>query len=143
VTKDEEKSDNSVKWTREGALVKDVQERPSTPPPGTAEAAGAGSGAAPVGEKANANPGVTLSDGRVANVRDARGRDLEKGAAVASSATNPMSLMMGVAAQVTTIDGRAVVYEDILDLPMTDVLKLIGALMGNEKELSLLSGISS
>ncbi len=86
---------------------------------------------------------VKLSKGRVATIREATGRDLEKGAAVASSATNPMSLMMGVASQVTTIDGKAVVYEDILDLPLSDVLLLVGELVGNVKELSRLSVISS
>jgi hypothetical protein len=92
---------------------------------------------------ANGAGGITLSSGKLAKIREAIGKDLEKGAAVASNPANPMSLMMGVAGQVTTIDDKPITYEDVLALPMADVLSLIGGLMGkNVLELSQLSAIS-
>src|SRR4051812_6384758 len=61
---------------------------------------------------------VVLTDGRTASLRRAKGRDLEKGAASARNPGNPMSLMMGVIAQVTTIANQPITYEDVLDLDM-------------------------
>ena len=87
--------------------------------------------------------GVKLSDGRIAKVRRAKGRDLEKGAAVASDASNPMALFMGVVAQVTLIDGAKIVYEDVLDLDLSDVMLLIAEVGGNVGALSRVSAISS
>lgn len=91
---------------------------------------------------------VVLSGGRIALVKRAKGRDLERGAAVAENAANPMSLMMGVAAQVTKIGGAGITYEDLLEMPMLDILELIGAITGetgkgNVRALSQLSAISS
>lgn len=96
---------------------------------GGAPAGGAAS--APKDEKPDHRKVITLSTGKVARCRGAIGRDLEKGAMVAMNPSSPMSLMMGVAAQVTEIDGKPIVYEDILEMDLVDVMQLIGAVGGN------------
>jgi hypothetical protein len=84
-------------------------------------------------EAASAPPNtrtVTLSDGRVVQLGRALGRHLERGAIVAKDGTQPISLMMGVVAQVAKIDGRPLIYEALQDMEMADVLKLIGEVQG-------------
>jgi hypothetical protein len=79
---------------------------------------------------------VTLSDGRGAVLtREALGRDVEKASAVIGMQKlgNPLSLMLGLFAQVGTIGGAPVVYEDLLDLPWADTIAIMG-LMGADPE---------
>lgn len=88
---------------------------------------------------------VELSDRRIAWVRNPNGRDLEKGAAAAGAGSmgNPIAMIIGVAGQVTTVDGTRIQYEDLLEWPMSDVLEVIGELMGNAPRLSRRFGINS
>ena len=64
---------------------------------------------------------ITLSDGKVAVIRDGKGRDLLNAQKKAKSSDEiPYALI----AELTEIDGNYLVYEDILELPIADVIQL-------------------
>ena len=83
---------------------------------------------------------VTLPSGRVAAIRKGKGRDLLQAARMAGGAGDGMKLTMAIIAMLTTIDGRAMVIEDVEDLDLIDVMKLMGEVVGNAT--SSLSSIS-
>lgn len=79
---------------------------------------------------------IKLSSGKIAVlVREALGRDVEAASAVIGMTKigNPMSLMLGLFAQVGTIDGAPIVYEDLRELPWVDTIAIMG-LMGADPE---------
>ena len=64
---------------------------------------------------------ITLSDGKVAVIKDGKGRDLLNAQKKAKSSDEiPYALI----AELTEIDGNYLVYEDILELPIADVIQL-------------------
>jgi hypothetical protein len=64
---------------------------------------------------------ITLSDGRLAVIKDGKGRDLLNAQKKAKTSDEiPYALI----AELTEIDGEYLVYEDILELPIEDVIKL-------------------
>lgn len=70
---------------------------------------------------------ITLSDGKVAVVKDGKGRDLLNAQKKAKSSDEiPYALI----AELTEIDGNYLVYEDILELPIADVIQLQEAIGG-------------
>ena len=70
---------------------------------------------------------ITLSDGKVAVIKDGKGRDLLNAQKEAKSSDEiPYALI----AELTEIDGNYLVYEDILELPIADVIQLQEAIGG-------------
>ena len=70
---------------------------------------------------------LTLSDGRLASLREAKGRDL----IAASRLTDDVNaLALALAAQVLTVAGEPVLYEDLLDWPLRDVVAVQTAIAG-------------
>ncbi len=70
---------------------------------------------------------ITLSDGKIAVIKDGKGRDLLNAQKKAKSSDEiPYALI----AELTEIDGNYLVYEDILDLPIADVIQLQEAIGG-------------
>lgn len=70
---------------------------------------------------------ITLSDGKVAVIKDGKGRDLLNAQKKAKSSDEiPYALI----AELTEIDGNYLVYEDILELPIADVMQLQEAIGG-------------
>ena len=70
---------------------------------------------------------ITLSDGKVAVIKDGKGRDLLNAQKKAKSSDEiPYALI----AELTEIDGTYLVYEDILELPIADVIQLQEAIGG-------------
>lgn len=64
---------------------------------------------------------ITLSDGKIAVIKDGKGRDLLNAQKKAKSSDEiPYALI----AELTEIDGNYLVYEDILELPIADVIQL-------------------
>ncbi|HLW71355.1 MAG TPA: hypothetical protein VKS22_12120 [Candidatus Binataceae bacterium] len=69
---------------------------------------------------------ITLPSGRKAVIREGFGRDLMRAQKVAKTVDEiPMALV----AQLVEIDGAAVLYEDLLDMNLPDVLMLQGRVM--------------
>ncbi|HEX7049463.1 MAG TPA: hypothetical protein VF188_04570 [Longimicrobiales bacterium] len=96
--------------------------------PSAAEPQGGASGAGP----ANGRTTLTLPSGATAVIRDAKGRDLEKASIVSQSGGGAISTAMGLIAQVTTINGRRITYEDVQEMPARDVTVLVSAVLGND-----------
>lgn len=81
---------------------------------------------------------VKLSNGAVAEVREARGADLEKAAVVAQAGGGgEIAIALALVAQVTTIGGEGIAYEDLREAPLGDVSFLLGAVSGNGLSLGL------
>ena len=74
---------------------------------------------------------VTLGDGRIVAMRPAKGRDFEKGSAATGGSTNQVTIMLGLVAQVATVDGKPLTYEELQDMDFVDVTALIGEVAGN------------
>ena len=70
---------------------------------------------------------ITLSDGKIAVIKDGKGRDLLNAQKKAKTSDEiPYALI----AELTEIDGNYLVYEDILELPIEDVILLQEAIGG-------------
>ncbi len=70
---------------------------------------------------------ITLSDGKIAVIKDGKGRDLLNAQKKAKSSDEiPYALI----AELTEINGNYLVYEDILELPIADVIQLQEAIGG-------------
>lgn len=70
---------------------------------------------------------ITLSDGKIAIIKDGKGRDLLNAQKKAKSSDEiPYALI----AELTEIDGNYLVYEDILELPIAYVIQLQEAIGG-------------
>lgn len=71
---------------------------------------------------------ITLSDGRIAEVRAGKGRDAMNAQKV--SGTDTSKFFAALMAQLVTIDGKSLVMEDFEELPLQDFLVLQGELAG-------------
>jgi hypothetical protein len=70
---------------------------------------------------------LKLSDGRTATIKDGKGLDLLNAQKKAKTSDEiPYALI----AELTEIDGEFLVYEDILELPIEDVINLQAAVSG-------------
>jgi hypothetical protein len=76
---------------------------------------------------------ITLPSGRKALIRKGTGRDQIEAHKIAkgSSATE---LMYGLIARMALIDGKPILYEQVLELDLEDVMELQGALFPKAKE---------
>lgn len=70
---------------------------------------------------------ITLSDGKIAIIKDGKGRDLLNAQKKAKSSDE---IRYALIAELTEIDGNYLVYEDILELPIADVIQLQEAIGG-------------
>src|SRR5579871_891575 len=71
---------------------------------------------------------VILPSGKTATVRTpATGRDLINAYKVLPRKANPGQISMALVAQLAAIDGRQLLYEDTLDLPLEDINALMDA----------------
>jgi hypothetical protein len=77
---------------------------------------------------------ITLPSGRVAIIREGKGRDLIHAQRAVGRTTETHALLQALVAMVCTIDGKELCYEDVLDLPVADVLTLEGEMLGNFPE---------
>ena len=67
---------------------------------------------------------LMLSDGRIAQIRRPKGRDLIRAHDVAGENANRFKFTCGLLAQITTLGGKPCVMEDIQDLYADDIDKL-------------------
>jgi hypothetical protein len=72
---------------------------------------------------------LILPSGRTAEMRKPKVRDLLRAHRAVGFSAEPMAITMALIAEVSQIDGRAVVYEDLLDLPAEDGLTLQAEVM--------------
>lgn len=68
---------------------------------------------------------LTLPSGKIAQIRDGVGRDLLN--AQRKISDRPDELTYALLAELLTVDGQPVIYEDLLDAwPLEDLMMLIG-----------------
>lgn len=95
---------------------------------------------APAKETAGTVKTVTLpSSGRIATVRKGKGKDMRIAARHTNPAQDPIGYAMALAAQLTEIDGKPVVPEDLDEMDMDDVGAIMGALPGKSLPQGMLS----
>ena len=73
---------------------------------------------------------IILPSGRKAEVRKGKGRDLMRAHRAVADIAEPMSVSFALIAELTRIDAKALVYEDVLEMELDDVLALEAAVTG-------------
>jgi hypothetical protein len=73
---------------------------------------------------------VALPSGRQADIRKGKGRDLMRAHRAVAGNPEPMSVSFALIAEVARIEGKPLVYEDLLDMDLDDVLTLEAEVMG-------------
>src|SRR5713226_8065997 len=61
---------------------------------------------------------ITLPSGATAEVRKGRGKDLMRAHRAVRGKDDPMAISFALIAELTNIDGKTIVYEDVLDEPL-------------------------
>lgn len=83
---------------------------------------------------------ITLPSGKIATVRQGRGFDLLQAQIKAKTSEEiPYALI----AELTEIDGQKLVYEDILELDLTDVIALQAELSGKFQSTAQQTAVKS
>lgn len=77
---------------------------------------------------------MALPSGSIAMVRKAYGRDLMR-AQRAAAGGDPAAVVFALIAEVAEIDGRRVVYEDVLAMELADVIALQNEVIGENFQL--------
>jgi hypothetical protein len=72
---------------------------------------------------------VVLASGKVAQVRKGYGRDLMRAQRAAASG-DPTAVMFALIAELAEVEGRRLVYEDVLEMDLADVLTLQAEVVG-------------
>ena len=78
---------------------------------------------------------ITLPSGATAEVRKGRGKDLMRAHRAVRGKDDPMAISFALIAELTNIDGKAIVYEDVLEMNLSDVLALQTEIMGSDFQL--------
>jgi hypothetical protein len=73
---------------------------------------------------------TTLPSGKRAEVRKGKGRDLMRAHRAAAGNTEPMSVSFALIAELARIDGKPLVFEDVLEMDLEDVLALEAEVTG-------------
>jgi hypothetical protein len=75
---------------------------------------------------------ITLPSGATAEVRKGRGKDLMRAHRAVRGKDDPMAIAFALIAELTNIDGKSIVYEDVLEMGLADVLALQTEIMGSD-----------
>lgn len=75
---------------------------------------------------------ITLPSGKVANLKDGKGLDLLN---AQRKAKNSDEILFALIAEIAEIDGEAVIYEDLLEMSLEDVLALQAEISGKFQSL--------
>ena len=73
---------------------------------------------------------IKLPSGKTAAIRRGRGRDLMRAHRAVVGNPEPMSVTFALIAELVRLDDKALVYEDILEMDLDDVLTLENELTG-------------
>lgn len=78
---------------------------------------------------------ITLPSGAAAEVRKGRGKDLMRAHRAVRGKDDPMAIAFALIAELTNIDGKPIVYEDVLEMDLANVLALQTEIMGSDFQL--------
>jgi hypothetical protein len=73
---------------------------------------------------------ITLPSGKTAEVRKGKGRDLMRAHRAVAGNSEPMSVSFALIAELARVDGKHLVYDNILEMDLDDVLTLEGEVSG-------------
>jgi hypothetical protein len=73
---------------------------------------------------------IALPSGKTAVIREAFGRDLKRAQRAVANDPDQSAVMFALIAETTEIDGQTIIYEDVLDMRLPDVLALQREVMG-------------
>ena len=80
-------------------------------------------------QEAQETRSIELPSGAQAEVRKGRGRDLMR-AQRAAPGGDASAVVFGLIAELTRLDGRKIVYEDVLEMDLADVMTLQAEVIG-------------
>ncbi len=75
---------------------------------------------------------ITLPSGKTAQFKDGKGKDLLNAQRKAKTSDE---ILFALIAEVAEIDGETVIYEDLLEMPLEDVLALQAEISGKFQSL--------
>lgn len=75
---------------------------------------------------------ITLPSGRTASIRRGKGRDLMRAHRAAAGNPEPLAISFALVAELAEIEGKPIVYEDMLAMDLDDVLALQGEVIGGD-----------
>jgi hypothetical protein len=73
---------------------------------------------------------ITLPSGKTAEVRKGKGRDLMRAHRAVAGNSEPMSVSFALIAELVRVEEKPLVYEDVLDMDLDDVLTLEAEVSG-------------
>jgi hypothetical protein len=73
---------------------------------------------------------VTLPSGKTATLRKGKGRDLMRAQRALAGNSDPTAIVFALIAELAQIDGAPIVYEDVLEMDLDDVLALQAEVAG-------------
>src|SRR5271169_5290528 len=73
---------------------------------------------------------IELPSGKHADVRKGKGRDLMRAHRAVAGNSEPMSVSFALIAELAQVEGKPLVYEDLLEMDLDDVLTLEAEVMG-------------
>ena len=73
---------------------------------------------------------ITLPSGKLAELRKGKGRDLMRAHRAVAGNPEPMSISFALIAELVRVEGNPLVYEDILEMDLDDVLTLEAEVSG-------------
>lgn len=73
---------------------------------------------------------VTLPSGKIAAIRRGKGRDLMRAQRAVAGNPDPTAVVFALIAELTQIDGASIVYEDVIEMDLGDVLVLQAEITG-------------
>jgi hypothetical protein len=74
--------------------------------------------------------GITLPSGKAATLRKGKGRDLMRAQRAVAGNSDPTAVLFALIAELAQIDGASIVYEDVLEMDLDDVLVLQAEVAG-------------
>ena len=84
-----------------------------------------------MGNEFKADRTVTLPSGAIAAIRDGTGMDLKHAQRAIGRDADPTALIYSLIAELVQIDGKAIVYEDVLAMKLRDVFALQKEVVGS------------
>ncbi len=77
---------------------------------------------------------ITLPSGRTAALRMGRGRDLINAHRAVAANPEPIAISFALIAELATVEGRKIVYEDLMTMELSDVLVLESEIIEAQSE---------
>jgi hypothetical protein len=77
---------------------------------------------------------IRLPSGHMASLRRGKGRDLIQAHRAAAGSPEPLAVSFALVAQLAEIDGKPIVFEDVLGMDLEDVLTLQAELIGGDND---------